>query len=159
MTPSSPIKMLFVINPGSGNNTTDWANLIKDHFESSKEFLLEIMDLGDNCDVDDIRQKINSFDPQRVIAVGGDGTVNELANALVNKQNVLAVMPYGSGNGFARELGFKKDAARLLRFIQRGQVLKIDTIRINNKLSINVSGAVLMLMLHTDSNIQKTEDC
>ena len=127
-------KTLFIINPLAG----------KGRYET----LIKIIDKYPLADyiITSQAEQVNDIVDSRLddyyyfVAVGGDGTVNELANALVNKQNVLAVLPYGSGNGFAREFGFRKNVKQLLRFIDRGEIRKIDTIRLNNKLSINVSG-------------------
>ena len=127
-------KTLFIINPAAGKGR--YETLIK---------ILEGFPLADYIITSQAEQVNDIVESKRndyyyFVAVGGDGTVSELANALVNTCNVLAVLPYGSGNGFARELGFRKNVRRLLRFINRGEVLKIDTISLNNKLSINVSG-------------------
>ncbi|MBN2350720.1 MAG: YegS/Rv2252/BmrU family lipid kinase [Bacteroidales bacterium] len=74
------------------------------------------------------------------IAAGGDGTVNELAAALENTDKILGVLPTGSGNGFANELGFDRNIKYLVKGIESGDFIKIDTLSINNRLFINVSG-------------------
>jgi diacylglycerol kinase (ATP) len=132
--PDTDKKTLFIINPLAGKGRFE--HLIKT-IESYP--LADYIITSQAEQVNDIVEaRINEY--YYFVAVGGDGTVSELANALVNRNNVLAVLPYGSGNGFARELGFRKNVKRLLNYIHRGEVLKIDTIRLNNKLSINVSG-------------------
>src|SRR5205823_14583101 len=54
---------------------------------------------------------------ERVIAVGGDGTANEVANGLVNTQVALALYPIGAGNDFARALGYPRRRRQLARFL------------------------------------------
>lgn len=61
-----------------------------------------------------------------VVAVGGDGTVNEVASGLVNTNVVLGIIPIGSGNGLARALGIPLLLRRAFQLITRGQVRSID---------------------------------
>lgn len=61
-----------------------------------------------------------------VIAAGGDGTVNEVAQALCNTQTVLGIVPCGSGNGLARTLNIPQDFRRALDIIARGHVITAD---------------------------------
>jgi diacylglycerol kinase (ATP) len=132
--PDKDKKTLFIINPIAGKGRYEPLIKILERYPLSDYIITSQVEQA----IDIIESKLNDY--YYFVAVGGDGTVSELANALVNKNNVLAVLPYGSGNGFARELGFRKNVKKLLYYINRGEVLKIDTIRIDNKLSINVSG-------------------
>ena len=61
-----------------------------------------------------------------VVAWGGDGTVNEVATALVGTSAALAVIPAGSGNGLARMLGMPSNAARAIGRILNGNDRAID---------------------------------
>lgn len=79
-----------------------------------------------------------SFDA--VIAVGGDGTVNEVANELVNTQTALGIIPSGSGNGLARHHRVPFDHRKALQVILENRICNHDAIRINDHLSVNVSG-------------------
>src|SRR5436190_15269537 len=76
----------------------------------------------------------------RVFAIGGDGTVNEVAQGLVHTDTALGIIPKGSGNGLARHLHIPLKAHAALRLLDKYKILPIDTLRINDKLSINVSG-------------------
>lgn len=131
--------MLFVINPGSGNNTTDWAALITEHFQSRNEFIIEVMELDENCDLKTIRQKIDSFKPERVIAVGGDGTVKMVAECVLNTSMVLGILPAGSANGMAKELGIPEKSAQALEIITTGEVKKIHATMVNKHLCVHLS--------------------
>lgn len=75
-----------------------------------------------------------------IVAVGGDGTVNEVARALVNTQQVMAIVPKGSGNGLSRHLGIPLPFEKAVENVFTGKVLRMDTFTINNRLSLNVSG-------------------
>ena len=66
----------------------------------------------------------NKFDI--VVAIGGDGTVNETASALVNTETALGIIPVGSGNGLARALGIPLLMRRAIKLITRGEIRSID---------------------------------
>lgn len=61
-----------------------------------------------------------------VITAGGDGTVNEVAKALVGTDTVLGIIPFGSGNGLARELNIPLDAEKAIAIILKARVRTID---------------------------------
>ncbi|HEY8511144.1 MAG TPA: diacylglycerol kinase family protein [Cyclobacteriaceae bacterium] len=75
-----------------------------------------------------------------IVAAGGDGTVNEVARALVGSEIPLGIIPRGSGNGLARHLGIPLDAEKALACILEAPTVQIDTFTLNDKLSVNVSG-------------------
>lgn len=86
-----------------------------------------------------IREKFKDTD--LFVAVGGDGTISSVAEMLIDTDKILAVFPAGSGNGFSHETHFNSQLSDLLNKIQRRNTRYIDTIRINEHISINVSGA------------------
>ena len=76
------------------------------------------------------------------VVYGGDGTVNEAIKYLQGRNDkVLAVIPAGSGNGFARELGFKTSLKSLISDIKKGESISIDLLSINDEYCINVAGS------------------
>jgi diacylglycerol kinase (ATP) len=77
---------------------------------------------------------------ERVFAVGGDGTVNEVAQALVDTSAKLGILPKGSGNGLARHLGISTRFSSALDLIGSARSVRMDTISFNDRLSVNVSG-------------------
>jgi diacylglycerol kinase (ATP) len=76
----------------------------------------------------------------RVIAWGGDGTVNEVASALVRRDAVLGVIPSGSGNGLARELRLPLDPTRAFEVLCTGRECRIDAGELEQRLFFNVAG-------------------
>jgi YegS/Rv2252/BmrU family lipid kinase len=76
-----------------------------------------------------------------VIAVGGDGTANEVAAGLLGTETAMAVVPAGSGNGLARTLGIPLDFKRALAELQGGERRRMDVGFINDLLFLNVAGA------------------
>jgi len=76
----------------------------------------------------------------KVYAVGGDGTVNEVAQGLVRTSTKMGIIPKGSGNGLARHLGIPMSVKKSLDILASEKTIRMDTIFVNNKLSVNVSG-------------------
>jgi len=74
------------------------------------------------------------------VAWGGDGTVNEIGSALVDSPASLAIVPTGSGNGLARELGIPLDPASALETVFEGRQRLIDAGELDGHLFFNVAG-------------------
>ena len=68
-----------------------------------------------------------------IIAVGGDGTVNEIARAMLHSEAVLGIIPKGSGNGLARELHIQMDSWKALDVIFKGHQTVIDCCQANGR--------------------------
>lgn len=68
---------------------------------------------------------------QLVVAVGGDGTVNEVACALVGTDAALGIIPCGSGNGLARHLHIPMNPRKAIEILNQGQIRRIDTLTVN----------------------------
>ncbi len=68
-----------------------------------------------------------------VVAIGGDGTVNEVGRALVNTNTAMGIIPCGSGNGLARHLQIPMDAGKAIQMLNYDEVHQLDYGIINNK--------------------------
>ncbi|MCD6186453.1 MAG: diacylglycerol kinase family lipid kinase [Deltaproteobacteria bacterium] len=86
------------------------------------------------------RQLAEQFSPAAIIAVGGDGTVNEVVNGIGLYGVPMGIIPNGSGNGLARHLGLPTNLEKIFNIIEKGYSTPVDLIRIGEKYSINVSG-------------------
>jgi len=75
-----------------------------------------------------------------IFAVGGDGTVNEVAQGIVGSDQIMGIIPKGSGNGLSRHLCIPINFKETLQYIGSTKVISIDTFQINDQLSMNVSG-------------------
>lgn len=126
--------ILFIINPKAGTSKID--SIIKSLIKNDVKYVLT----NSLLEFDKLMNKeISNF--KVFVAVGGDGTVNSLAKYLINQnQKALAVLPTGSGNGFAYELGFDIKLENLLKQILTGKIIEIDVLTINDKSFINVAG-------------------
>jgi diacylglycerol kinase (ATP) len=133
-------KIRFIINPISGVGRQKLAEkAIARYFDfSSFESDVVYTDrAGHSRDLvsDAVREKINV-----VVAVGGDGSINEIGGALLHSDTILAVLPCGSGNGFAGHLGIPKNLKRAIKVINRFNVSRIDTISVNDQTIVNIGG-------------------
>lgn len=138
MMPGNNLRLLFVINANSGNNTTDWDKLIRDYFEPL-DHTIELYHLTADCRVQTLKDKIKLFLPQQVIAVGGDGTVKMVAGCLLQQNIALGIIPAGSANGLAKELGIGNDPLAALGILLTGNPKKIHATLINDHLCIHLS--------------------
>jgi len=133
------LKLLFIINPGSGkDNNIDYSAVIKDYFKA-KPHTADIFVLPDDYSSDGIKKKIAGSKADRVIAVGGDGTVKLVAENLLGTGIPLGILPAGSANGLARELGIDTDPVKALHIIETGEQKKISLLKINDILCIHLS--------------------
>jgi diacylglycerol kinase (ATP) len=75
-----------------------------------------------------------------VIAWGGDGTINEIGTALAGSDVVLGIIPAGSGNGFASELGLPRTPEAALQIALTGRDRQIDGGELDGRLFFNIAG-------------------
>jgi diacylglycerol kinase (ATP) len=87
-----------------------------------------------------LAREYSKTDVSKVVAVGGDGTLNEVAQGLVHTSMPLGIIPRGSGNGLARHLCIPLTVAGATQTLFTGEVVAMDTFTLNDKLSLNVSG-------------------
>jgi YegS/Rv2252/BmrU family lipid kinase len=80
------------------------------------------------------------FGANLVVAWGGDGTINGAASALAGTSLPLGIVPGGSGNGLARDLGLPRDPARALAIAATGRERAIDAGELHGSLFFNIAG-------------------
>jgi diacylglycerol kinase (ATP) len=154
--PHSFPKLLFIINLRSGNQKTDWKKEILDHFAEERQSI-ELFELTEDVDVEAIRARIGDARPDKVIAVGGDGTVKMVAECLLNSETPLGILPAGSANGMARELAIPVTPAAALDILVSGEIQTIHLVRINDELCIHLSDVgfnALVIKTFTEGNIR-----
>jgi diacylglycerol kinase family enzyme len=152
------LKLLFIINPGSGDNEKDWPSIIQNYFKSSTH-TIELFDLPNPCSPQKIKQKIEEYKPGRVVAVGGDGTVKLVAQCLQQTSIPLGILPGGSANGMANELEMPDNADKALDIVINGRTKKIHLIRINDQLCIHLSDIGFNAFIVKNSRLVKAAEC
>jgi YegS/Rv2252/BmrU family lipid kinase len=142
------LKILFVVNPVSGGKEKhDWESFIRNYFSKANHQVSFFL-LSGKSDKISIQHYIDLINPDRVVAVGGDGTVKMLADMLKETNLPLGILPAGSANGMAKELGIPLVKEEALEIIVNGRCRKIDLIRINEEeICIHLSDVGMNAML------------
>lgn len=124
--------ILFVVNPVAGGGVDDSLEDQIKHFYTEQDKQYHIFKTTGDNDARAIKELMqqNSFD--RVVSIGGDGTIKMLAHILIGKDIPLGIIPSGSANGMATELNIPTEIEACLDTIVNGQVVNTDAIRINN---------------------------
>lgn len=136
------MRCLFVINPSSGTKTIQ-KRLDKIIGQMILKHLVNHVDVFYTQKKDDAYRRclaLHEHDYDFVVSVGGDGTVNEIISAFVEKklQTPLAILPGGTVNDFANHLNLPKDTQHFLRMIEHFQTMKVDVGKVNDSYFANV---------------------
>ena len=75
-----------------------------------------------------------------IVAVGGDGTIHEVSQSVIHSNSALAIIPMGSGNGFARFFSIPSSVKKALKVIADAHEVVIDTVLCNSEYFVNVAG-------------------
>ena len=119
-------KILFIMKPISGNAKKTGIPKISETTLDTGLFDFEIEQtkyVGHACELA-VKAKDNGYDA--VVAVGGDGTVNDVAKALTHSETALGIIPCGSGNGLARHLMLPMDIAKAVEVINAFTIHDLD---------------------------------
>ncbi|MDY6122527.1 MAG: diacylglycerol kinase family lipid kinase [Porphyromonas sp.] len=126
------MKILAIINPiaGVGEKSQIPSRLAK--ALQKTEHFLAITYTKENGHATELASKAVEMGFDAVIAVGGDGTVNEIATALRHTNVILGIIPRGSGNGLARALNIPMTVSGAIDRIVRGKIRCIDCCMAND---------------------------
>lgn len=133
-------KLFFIINKvsGSGYTTALEDGIARMAGERHIDYRLSFTEAPGHATL--LARQALEAGYEEIIAVGGDGTVNEVAQALLGTTAKMGILPKGSGNGLARHLGIPLETGLALQCLFTGQEIAMDCFRINGRLSVNVSG-------------------
>ena len=133
-------KFLFIINPVAGSGKGRQIGETIRTLQNSWAFEPTLLFTQKNGDARLIAADALGKGFDSVIAVGGDGTVNEVASALVHTSQAMGIIPAGSGNGLAHHFGYRGTVQNILTSLGKAQALQMDTLSINGRTGLNVSG-------------------
>ncbi|MCY1634673.1 diacylglycerol/lipid kinase family protein [Marinifilum sp. D737] len=134
------LNTLAIINPISGNGKQKHIeNLLKQHIDESK-FQLTIKMTQYAGHASELTKEAIEKRFDLVIAIGGDGTINEIASALTFSNVAMGIIPCGSGNGLARHLGIPMNAKKAIQYLNKAKINSMDTACINEHRFVNVAG-------------------
>ena len=130
---------LFVINPISGD--IDKAHLPDKIKElcATRSLCHQILETTGKDDQFRIKEAVDSFRPEVVVVIGGDGTVNMVSRVLINTAIVMGIIPQGSGNGLAKDLKIPLNYDAAVEVIFQHKIKEIDTLMINDHPSFHIS--------------------
>ncbi|MCB0278102.1 MAG: diacylglycerol kinase family lipid kinase [Calditrichaeota bacterium] len=132
------MKYLFIINPKSGKQIHRSIDRLINFRFSGHDYQIckteEFSEIKTNC-LAAVEAKLDC-----VVAIGGDGTISEVARYLHGSQTALGIIPAGSGNGYARNLGISLKPETALNQLTDSQRIKADMGTVNGNLFIGVAG-------------------
>jgi diacylglycerol kinase (ATP) len=117
----------FIVNPISGTGKAKRIPLLIEHIFKKQgiNFTIRITEYAGHAKTivaEELQKGVT-----KIVAVGGDGTVNEIASALLHTKGTLGIIPTGSGNGLARQLNIPMNAHKAIQNIISGKALTIDS--------------------------------
>jgi diacylglycerol kinase (ATP) len=118
--------LVFIVNPRSGVERNKQVQQAIDNILDKEVFSYEIKLTEHAGHGEDIARAAAAKNPYAVIAVGGDGSVNDVIRGLYGSQTALGIIPKGSGNGLARSLSIPVKTEAALQVINRNLTEKID---------------------------------
>ncbi len=125
-------KIHFIVNPIAGSGTHNFSeSYFQDYFESNQYNLTVKYSEYKGHAVDLTKESI-AQDATIIVACGGDGTINEVASALVSTNIPLGIIPVGSGNGLASNLKISNKIEEAIEIIKNNLQTRIDVGCVNN---------------------------
>jgi diacylglycerol kinase (ATP) len=146
------MKIFVVVNPVAGNADTDEVRRLLDQHLPEHEW--EIFETSGEEQLSEVVMQALPKGFDLVVAAGGDGTVSGVAAGLINSQVPMAILPIGTGNALARELGISLNPEDALLLLVEGfDTRDIDGMWVKETLSVLGVGIGLtsLTMQETDS--------
>jgi diacylglycerol kinase (ATP) len=119
-------RLVFLINPGAGQRAAAKIKAIAPALFPVSQWSLDFIELKDWREIRPLAARAAAQGAFAVVAVGGDGTINQVAPALVGSRCSLGIIPAGTGNGLARALGIPLNAEAACRVLALSRVKAID---------------------------------
>ncbi len=133
-------KIIYLINPISGSKGKAFLLKMIEEKTRAANILFQILPTNIEANYDFLKEKINTEQITDIVICGGDGTVNQVVNALINTSVNIGIVPMGSGNGLAFAAKIPRGATKALDIIFAGKSAFIDSLLINGRFSCMLSG-------------------
>jgi len=133
-------KIQFIINPISGVGRH---NLIEKYIDKRIDkavFDYDISYTKHQLHGTQIAGEAIKINYEIIVAAGGDGSINEIAQKLIGSNTILGIIPTGSGNGLAHHLNIPVNILQAIDVINKLKTIKIDTATINNNIFVSIAG-------------------
>jgi len=133
-------KIIYLINPKSGTQKKEAIKLLVEIETKKLAIPFEILHTNSEGKYEFVKDKIKDEQYTDVVIIGGDGTVNQVTNALKELPIHFGIIPIGSGNGLARAANIPMKPKAALNLIFNGTPKMIDAFKVNNFYSCMLSG-------------------
>lgn len=134
---STTVPIIINATAGSGQALAECERLVA--IFSSVGVAAQVFAAGSGAELIDIAERALADHPPIIVAGGGDGTLNAVASVLVGSSTALGVLPLGTLNHFAKDLGIPLELEAAARTIAAGHVVSVDVGEVNGRIFINNS--------------------
>ena len=124
-------KLIFIVNPISGTQSKELILNLLDEKIDKEKYTWDVVYTKRAGHAIEIAAQAAEMKTDVVVAIGGDGTINEIGRSLVHTETALGIIPCGSGNGLARHLHIPMEPKKALEIINDGICDIIDYGKIN----------------------------
>ncbi len=121
----------FIYNPNAGNKSNRYRQKLINSLQKIPNSQLVLTEYPNHAK--EIVGELISQNPTKIIAIGGDGTINEIGNAMKGTSIPMGIIPLGSGNGLARHLNIPLNIKKALIIAMQGRADFIDVLAWNNR--------------------------
>ena len=113
-------KLIFIVNPISGTQSKELILNLLDEKIDKEKYIWDVVYTKRAGHAIEIAAQAAEMKTDVVVAIGGDGTINEIGRSLVHTETALGIIPCGSGNGLARHLHIPMEPKKALEIINDG---------------------------------------
>ena len=132
---------LFIVNPAAGRGKCfrKWTQL-EDLLHERASFAFAVRLTRKSGDAENFAITAIQEGFERIVSVGGDGTVNEIINGVAGSNVQIGILPFGTGNDLALALRLSTDYMHIVKMLESPTIKLIDIVKINERFYINAAG-------------------
>jgi diacylglycerol kinase (ATP) len=135
-----PELICFIVNPHAGASVKSTVPSYLEQYLNHRRFRYGIKYTNKPGHAIELAQEAIAEGCTTIVAVGGDGSINEIASALVGTDVKLGMLPAGSGNGLAMHLGYGRNLKKAIQILNHTKPMLIDVGMLNERPFVNVAG-------------------
>ena len=133
-------RILFIINPNSARKYGESISNAINYGINKSLFSISVINTQSAGHAIVLSKNAVADNVDIIVAVGGDGTVNEVASQIIGTNSILGIVPLGSGNGLARHLGIPLNIEKAIELINNRETSVIDTASVNGVAFVSIAG-------------------
>jgi diacylglycerol kinase family enzyme len=141
----TPIKIIISSGAGPGDNTKA-AERLAEIFQED-QIAVDISLARSGAEISELARAAARGPYEVIVAAGGDGTISSVAAAVLDTNKILGVLPLGTLNHFAKDLGISSELETAARTIIAGHTAEVDVAEVNNRIFLNNSSLGLYPMI------------